>query len=62
MRPLYAIIPKIMRPIKNIPKFLSFKFQVSSLFMLYKKLLESNLTDLQVANLKLIEAGQSHKF
>ena len=34
--------------------------------MLYKKLLESNLTDLrtdlQVANLKLIEAGQSHKF
>ena len=29
--------------------------------MLYKKLVESNLTDLQVANLKLIEAGQSHK-
>ena len=50
MRPLYAIMPKIMRPIKNIPKFLSLKFEVSSLFMLYKKLLESNLTDLQVAN------------
>ena len=32
--------------------------------MLYKKLLNLTdlRTDLQVANLKLIEAGQSHKF
>ena len=56
---IFISFRQITLKLSNFTLILRRSFQVSSLFIISKNYLQSNLTDLQVA--KLIEVRQSHK-